>query len=487
MQKEKLTMLELFSGIGAQKRGIEQTGLFDVEVLGTSDIDKDAIVAYACIHHNLTQEMIDTFEHYPSLDDMRENLIAANIGFDPAKNKVYNWGSRKESEVKKYWLACVLSKQMGDISKLHSLPYADLLTFSFCCQDISVAGNQKGIIRGETRSGLVYEVLRILENMKQQNRLPKYLLLENVKNLVGKRFIGDFNSLNATIEDIGYNCYWEVLNAKDYGIPQNRERVFGIYIRKDIDNGSYVFPSKVPLKNSLKDFLEEGVDEKYYITDGHLVGAKTTDNTSSLVDTQENIPSSPKCKQVGVLVGGKWDNIHDCCKRVYDEEGLAPTIHTCQGGNTEPKVWHTVKDEVVSLEREPVSHAEWVDEMCRRYVEDSAGVVSGVYTSQSQNFGYSTPLRCLAKCLKTNSDSGVVENRRVRKLTPTECYKLMGFTKEDIDKCYLIGMSNTQLYKQAGNSIVTNCIEGLFEHIYKAQCDEGYFCKDENFWIPSMI
>ena len=262
-----LTMIELFSGIGSQIRGIQNTGLFNCKVIATSDIDKDAIVSYAAVHCGLTQEMIDTY-NYPSADEMVKYLSDRNIGYDPQKNKEYDWYKKRNSkDIKKYYLACVLSNNLGDISRIKSLPYADLLTYSFPCTDISIAGKQEGIIKGKTRSGLLYEVERLLDIAKDNNTLPKYLLLENVKNLVGKQFKPQFDEWIDFLNSIGYNTYYQVINAKDCGIPQNRERVFAISIRKDIDMGLFDFPK--PFDNGLRliDMLEDEttIADKYYI------------------------------------------------------------------------------------------------------------------------------------------------------------------------------------------------------------------------------
>lgn len=143
-----LTMIELFSGIGAQVRGIQNTGLFDCKVLATSDIDKDAIVSYAAVHCGLTQEMIDSY-NYPSSDEMVKYLSERNIGYDPQKNKEYDWYKKRNSkDIKKYYLACVLSNNLGDISRIKSLPYADLLTYSFPCftGDTLVLTKEQGYI-----------------------------------------------------------------------------------------------------------------------------------------------------------------------------------------------------------------------------------------------------------------------------------------------------------------------------------------------------
>ena len=166
MTKEKLTVNELFSGIGAQRKAFERLGI-PHDVVGISEIDKYAIQSYEAM-------------------------------FGKTRN-------------------------YGDMCTAPRLDYADLWTYSFPCQDISVAGNQKGISEG-TRSGLLYQVQRLLEVAKDEGTLPKYLLLENVKNLVGKKFKSQFDNWLFYLDQLGYDTYWHILNAKYYGIPQNRER-----------------------------------------------------------------------------------------------------------------------------------------------------------------------------------------------------------------------------------------------------------------------
>ena len=141
----------------------------------------------------------------------------------------------------------------------------DLITYGFPCQDISIAGKQQGFVNdsGEsTRSGLFFEALRIIKELR-----PRYAIAENVKALTSAKFKTEFATVLSSLEDAGYNNYWRVLNAKDYGIPQNRERVFIVSIRKDADEGDFQFPDKEPLMLRLRDMLEpaESVDEKYYL------------------------------------------------------------------------------------------------------------------------------------------------------------------------------------------------------------------------------
>lgn len=203
--------LSLFSGIGAFESALRNLNI-DYELVGFSEIDKYAVKSYCAIH---------------------------NISED---------------------------KNLGDITKIDEtkLPSdIDLLTYGFPCQDISIAGKQKGFYNQDgsvTRSGLFFDALRLIQATK-----PKIAIAENVKNLVSKKFKNEFEVVLSSLEQAGYNNYYKVLNSKDYGIPQNRERVFIISIRKDIDTGIFEFPKPYELTLKSKDLLEPSVDEKYYI------------------------------------------------------------------------------------------------------------------------------------------------------------------------------------------------------------------------------
>lgn len=206
-----MRVLSLFSGIGAFEKALVESGL-SFELVGYSEIDKYASKSYSAVH-----------------------------GIPETMN-------------------------LGDITKIdeQSLPKdIDLCCYGFPCQDISLAGNMRGLFNDDgtkTRSGLFFDALRIIEATQ-----PRVAIAENVKNLVGKKFKEQFEIVLDSLDNAGYNNYWKVLNAKDYGIPQNRERVFIVSIRKDIDNGMFTFPEGFPLELRLKDMLEDVVDEKYYI------------------------------------------------------------------------------------------------------------------------------------------------------------------------------------------------------------------------------
>lgn len=526
LNKVKLTGNILFSGIGAQERGFEDSGLFEIEVLTTSDICKEAVLSYAAIHCGLTNEAIDNYKNYPSREEMAQHLTDINLGYEPEKNKSYDWFKlikKKNKDLEKYWLACKLSNNLGDISKIEDLPYADFWTVSFCCQDISVAGKMKGLKPDSgTRSSLLWDNIKLLEKAKHNGTLPQYIMFENVKNLVSKKFINDFNDLIEVLGELGFNTYWKVINGKDCGVPQNRERVFVIAIRKDIDTGKYEFPKPFDNGLRLRDVLDDSVDEKYYLSematrkfklfdkskgedikvagsinpdkniqdrvrvldsDGISQGLGATDykdpvkiitgidksvtNTKEIeyancITTREDRGVSNREKegtaileQIGQIYGTEKEP-NPQAGRIYSPEYLSPTLDTCSGGNRCPKIIENEIFPVGSLNS-----------------SQDGIVVSPDGIAKTHTAGHNNQPKILEE---VNMDSV-----RIRKLTPKECWRLMGFRDSDCESASDIGIADSHLYKQAGNSIITNCVRLLAEHLYKAQYDNTYECSDENF------
>lgn len=270
MNKIPMKLCETFSGIGMQRRGIENSNLFDVENVATSEIDANAIISYAAIHEGLTNDMVDNYSDYPSREEMAQDLLDMNINYDFKEKKPYDWfkiAGRKDSkkQLQKTWLACKLSKNYGDISKVETFPHCGLLTFSFPCQDLSVAGKSKGIVKGKTRSGQVYEILRILKNMKAINDAPRFLLMENVDALLNSEHKPQFEKLNEEFKELGYDVKYRVMNGKYCGVPQNRNRVFAIYSLSPSDLEEFEFPKEFDNGIRLEDIIFDHVDEKYFI------------------------------------------------------------------------------------------------------------------------------------------------------------------------------------------------------------------------------
>lgn len=635
---KNLRLVELCSGIGAQAKGLEHTGLFHVESVATADLDKEVVVSYAAIHCGLTNELIESYENYPSKEEMAAELTAKRLGYDFKNDKPYDWYklSRKKDKTKgieKYWLADHLSHNLGDMMQIDALPDCDFLTYSCPCTDLSIAGHQEGLkwtcqdcghtydpaaysveerylcpVCGSkhvksTRSGLLYEVERLLVTAKQNGSLPKYLLMENVDALVSKKYIDSFNNWLERLENLGYHSYYQVINAKNAGVPQNRKRIFVFSILKEIDTGKFTFP--VPFDNGirLKDVLENTVEEKYYLSD-----EKVASFLGNLIKTEdEDTTNTNNVLQIGNIAEGNsgWNNPQ--AGRIYSIEGCSPTLNTCNGGGHEPKIVTTTRgSEIASCVRasyfkngsrnieENIKSGKGYEGIIEKYGCDKShnspqiierancitakedksisnhksegtaviekigninpsgkginGNVFGenglaptlttnkgegpkiatyslngylLHTDENGNIktivamrgrnpenpsdrtvGAPTEQRLevnineVSNCLTTvQKDNLVMEGElllpyiRIRKLTPKECHRLMGFDDIDVDRCKAVGMSDAQGYKQAGNSIVTNVISLIAEHFYKAQYDKSYECLDEkmaNFQKPQM-
>ena len=467
-----IKLLSLFTGIGAFEKALERLNI-KYDLVGFSEIDKHAIKSY-CAIHNVTED-----------------------------------------------------KNYGDISKINEneLPDFDIMTWGFPCQDISIAGKLKGIKEGETRSGLYYEGYRILKTKK-----PKVSIIENVKNLTSKRFKNEFDSILKDLSDLGYNNYWQVLNAKDYGIPQNRERVFIISIRKDIDNGKFIFPEKIQLQLKLKDLLEEVVDNKYYLTEKGI--GRLIKRNNKLIRNNEN-PDVSSCIIAGYhkmdgrnnqyiseenkpkRIGGIYDT--DERKRqaggIYDPNAISPTLTTMfPGGDKQPFVLvneGTKKGSSEAREGDSINIS-YPNNMKKRgrvgkgvsqtiltspnmavvenankpiclnankkvsiqdRIYDEEGISATVTASEFRskvaerkmfNLYNDKEIKDIAPTQTTNCGSStssaavlISENGsnylKIRKLTPLECWRLMGFDDEDFYKAKNVGISDTQLYRQAGN------------------------------------
>ena len=537
-QENPLRLIELFAGIGSQTQALKNIGV-PHKVVAISEIDKNALTSYKALHG--------------------ETL------------------------------------NLGDIRQIEELPEADFWTYSFPCQDISVAGHGAGIKEG-TRSGLLLEVERLLRKAAEQGTLPKYLLLENVKNLVSKKFKADFDSWLSFLSSLGYTNYWQVLNAKDYGIPQHRERVFCVSIRGE--HTAFVFPEKRELTLRLKDMIDEHVDEKYYLKES-TIRSIVTSKFNSRRDSIRR-PSDyayclrardcyePQCVQVGDVVGEKWEKMHEMSRRVFQTDGISPTVHCAGGGNTELKIAEdfvlgglqehqvprtdgvsptlteamgkdggqtpiivamrgrnpdnpsdrtpgislkqrlevnekglcnaltTVQKDNLVMDADYVSrkYGEFIDEkgyipeMFVAYNKQEVHDVAPTLTGQCSCPSGSSAVLKLEKPIKVkvatkqgyeeatsgdyvnitfpssktkrgrvgkgvaqtltcgDGNAVITENVRIRKLTPRECLRLMGWTDEQIDKIESAKVSSTQQYRQAGNGIVVQVLEAIFKALF---------------------
>ncbi len=336
---KRIKVLSLFSGIGSFEKALKNLNI-DFELVNYCEIDKFASYAYSVLHK------------------VDENLNLGDI------SKV-------------------------DVKKLNDF---DLLTYGFPCQDISLAGKRRGIIKGETRSGLLFEALKIIEEKK-----PSYAIAENVKNLTSKMFINDLKNMVQELDDMGYNSYWKILNSKDYRSAQSRERVFIVSIRKDVDNGTFEFPESMNTHIPLSEITEKVIDEKYYCKENMPIKKLINNINRKIVDFKN--PSKFGLIKVGDI---EKPNMLEMNRRVFSELGASPTLVT--NSDSIPKIIHC----------------------------------------------------------------------RIRKLTPLECWRLTGFTTDDYwlvrraleERFYRNkDKSDSKMYKMAGNSIVVNVVESIFERL----------------------
>lgn len=301
---DKIRVLETFSGYGSQSIALENIGL-NHEVVAISEIDPDVIISYGAIRGDINQQPIHKTD-----EEIKEWLMARNIGWDFQKQKS-SIPRMKKDKLYKLYNSCVQHNNLGDISKIDAatLPDHDLFTYSFPCTDVSVAGHQQGLAKGSgTRSGLLWECEKIISAKK-----PKYLLMENVKNLVSKKFKPDFDVWCEWLEEQGYTNYWQVLNAKDYGIPQNRERVFMVSILGEHEE--FTFPKGFDNGTRLKHVLEETVEDKYYISQDKV--DRLMANIEGRIDLTKGIIGT--CHERNDLGFATRD-------RVYNAEFNSPTI-----------------------------------------------------------------------------------------------------------------------------------------------------------------
>lgn len=374
----------------------------------------------------------------------------------------------------------------------------------------------QGIKKGETRSGLYYEGYRILKEKR-----PSYSIIENVKNLTSKRFKQQFESILNDLSELGYTNYWKVLNAKNFGIPQSRERVFIVSVRNDIAQNNFCFPQEIPLLRKLKDLLEDNVDEKYYLSENAI--GRLIKKNNRLIRNLEN-PDVSSCIIAGYYkVDGRnnqyiSDNNVQRITGIYDSEnkthqagsiynpiGISPTLTTMSnGGNKQPFILvheGTKKGYTEAREGDSINIAypnniskrgrvgknvsqtiltspniavlenskEFSQPKVQDRIYDSNGIYPTVIASgfkpkiaerkmfNSFNNKMITDIAPTQTCSCGNvtSTAAILVSEdfktymRIRKLTPLECWRLMGFDDKDFYKAKSVGISDTQLYKQA--------------------------------------
>lgn len=351
-----LRVFTAFSGYDSQCMALDRIGI-DYDLVGWSEIDKFAIRAHDAV--------------YPQYAD----------------------------------------RNFGDIAEIDpdALPDFDLMTYSSPCQDFSIAGRQRG---GEKGSGTRSSLLWHCEDIIRVKR-PRFLVMENVKNLVSERFRPLFLEWERTLSGMGYTNFTEVLNAKDYGVPQNRERVFCVSVL----DGWYEFPHREVLRKCLRNVLEGKVSDKYFLSDKLIAGFMKRNEKHS-------------AKGTGFIFRPKHDS--DCANAIRANAAIGAT------------------DNVVIVQRP------------RGF---NRGGIHAIAPAVSSNSYERNNLDSCKGGGHTPMISG--EDDALRRLTPRECFRLMGVSETDIDKIQAALISDSQQYKMAGNSIVVDVLAKIFKQLFK--------------------
>ena len=397
------------------------------------------------------------------------------------------------------------SKNLGDISKIDwaKAPDFDLFTYSFPCQDISAAGKQSGFEEGTgTRSSLLWECKKTIEAKK-----PRYLMMENVKALASAKFLPFLRQWQSWLHSQGYENFTQILNASDYEVPQNRERVFMISILRTDNNPypSYYFPKKLKLEKRIKHILEQNVDESYYLSQKALeyfcrAGQRVDDNflkqaaepkiaasrgrgefnrqqleinESGTSNTLASVSKDNLLIEPKVNIVGQYDSSQN--SRIIDTEGISYCVTNGHKDGMpkiiEPNVLRQERTEQGKQLRKLSKGDKGIKfnggnkEFCPR----TDGLSNTLSTSTKDNMLAVPELRCIEGCMVDKYGN----RYRVRKLTPKECFRLMDVSDEDIKKMESSGVAKTNLYKLAGNSIVVACMFHIFRKLFVEKGNEN--------------
>lgn len=349
------------------------------------------------------------------------------------------------------------------------------------CQDFSIAGKQAGGDEGSgTRSSLLYETLRIVKDI-----MPKNIIWENVKNLISKKHIHNLHTYIHTLETYGYKSYYKVLNAKDYGIPQNRERLFVI---SKLDSKPYTFPPTIPLDKKLSDLREENVDEKWFLSQ-KLINCFMSNGTGKYPRKDRFLSNINRKNQdiantITTIPGNRpTDNfikVRVATKKGYQEayEGDSINIAYPTSNTRRGRVGNQIAN-TITCQNNQVIVESLKYELCDKLIESGNikenDVIKHSYSNdrlkrlesaveKENNMSPTLTTRC--DCLGIAIING--ERLRIRKFTPRECWRLMGFEDTDFEKAEKVN-SNAQLFKQAGNSIVVNVLMAILKELIWAK------------------
>lgn len=477
-----IRLIELFGGYGSQALALKYLGV-SFEHWKLCEWAIKSIQAYKDIHFakdntDYSKDHSDEF----ILNRLIKWGISANYNEPMTKEQIKRLGTIKYRQIfnnikTTHNLVDISQVKASDLEITDTDKYCYIMTYSFPCQDLSKAGKGAGMEKGSgTRSGLLWEVERILDECKEIDQLPQILLMENVPDVIGSKNISNFAKWLEKLEKLGYHCYWQVLNAKDFGVPQNRERCFMISLLGDY---YYEFPRTITLKHKLKDLLEDNVDEKYYLSD-KMVQCIASDNEKWTGNNDNSTINRDIAVTINTRVGNTRADCSDyLCKELPQNYNLKTKLcnELIASGkvNENDVIRHSYTTSKNGDCVQSNNECPTLDTRCDCLgvvVNDNKPRVIGGIGEKKSNSGtqYYQQDRIydnnIAISVTTAFNPFYLENLRIRKLTPKECFRLMGVKDEDFDKVAQ-NQSNASLYHLAGDSIVVNVLMSIFKNLLK--------------------
>lgn len=472
-----IRLISLFSGYDSQEFALKYIGI-NYEHWKTCEWAIKSIQALTDAHYeNDNTDYSKGFTQQEIIDFLYKKGISANYNEPMTCEQIKRLGEQKQRQIYNnikatHNLVNIQQVKAVDLEIIDRDKYYYLMTYSFPCQDLSKAGKGKGMAKDSgTRSGMLWEVERILDECN--GNLPQVLLMENVPDVIGSKNIEHFAKWLEKLENLGYKCYWKVLNGKNYGIPQNRERCFMVSILGDY---YYEFPKPIKLEYKLKDLLENLVDEKYYLSD-KMIKYISNNNEKWNGNNDKSIIN----RDIAVTVNTRVGNTRaDCSDYISNELPQNFNLKQRQLCN---KLIQTGKVKEYDVIRHSYSTSRMKD-WDKRNIEknnesptldtrcDCLGVVVNdllVADGKTKKFKESK----ISGTLLTNSNfggigvqliQGLQTNYRIRKLTPKECFRLMGVKDKDFEKIAQ-NQSNASLYHLAGDSIIVNVLMAIFSNM----------------------
>lgn len=324
-----LQIFSTFTGIGSFEIALRNLGI-EFENVGTADVDRYAIIAYDAIHNKQ-----DIPVEIPSKEEMINEFIRCNVAYNFSTGK--SEMPKKIEDIKKLYVSHKRNKNHGDIRKIvtESMPDFDLFTYSFPCKNISTQGKGAGFLDGsETQSSLVWESERIIKH-----KMPKYLIMENVKNITSEINKQSLEIWIDRLKDIGYNSYYDVLDSANFELPQHRERFMMVSIRKDVDCGTFYLPHRRKNNKTVNivDILGDDIEEKYFLSGAKhesllkIINELKDNGTYNKIVEDKN--HTNRIRIIGRLDYEKFESK----ARVFHIYGLSPTLDTMSGTSL-PKI-----------------------------------------------------------------------------------------------------------------------------------------------------